>query len=125
MIGESNVPTTSENDMPRQIEELAERDGRYKREAYFFLYRALDYTLKKLKAPRHVTGQELLRGISEFARKEYGPMTKLVFEYWGIARTEDFGNIVFTLVESGLMGKTEEDRIEDFREVYDFDEEFG
>ena len=119
------MPTTSENDMPRQIEELAERDGRYKREAYFFLYRALDYTLKKLKAPRHVTGRELLRGISEFARKEYGPMTKLVFEYWGISRTEDFGNIVFTLVESGLMGKTEEDRIEDFREVYDFDEEFG
>ena len=119
------MPTTSENDMPRQIEELAERDGRYKREAYFFLYRALDYTLKKLKAPRHVTGQELLRGISEYARKEYGPMTKLVFECWGIARTEDFGNIVFSLVEAGLMGKTEEDRIEDFQEVYDFDEEFG
>ena len=116
---------TSTNDRARQIEEVAERDGRYKKEAYFFLYRALDYTLNKLKARRHVTGRELLRGISEYGREQYGPMTKLVFEYWGVTRTEDFGNIVFALVEAGLMGKTEEDRIEDFKDVYDFDEEFG
>ena len=119
------MPKTSTNDRTRQIEELAERDGRYKKEAYFFLYWALDHTLNKLKAPRHVTGQELLRGISEYGRKQYGPMTKLVLEYWGIIRTEDFGNMVFNLVDTVMMGKTEEDRIEDFQDVYDFDEEFG
>ncbi|MFH1007634.1 MAG: Minf_1886 family protein [Candidatus Latescibacterota bacterium] len=119
------MPKVPQNELPSRIEAVSERDGRYRREAYFFLYAALDFTLSKMKAPRHVTGRELLIGISEYARKEYGPMVKLVFECWGISQTEDFGNIVFLLVEAGLMGKTQEDRIEDFRNVYEFDEEFG
>lgn len=112
------------------VEEVAEQDGRYKKEAYFFVYAALEYTIRRLgrrgagKAPSHVTGQELLKGISEYGQDQYGPMTKAVFESWRVRTTMDFGEIVFALVNAGMMGKTPQDSIEDFREVYDFDEEF-
>lgn len=106
------------------IETLAEKSGKYKSEAYLFIFEALEYTLRKLNEHRHIKGQELLQGISEFGRSEYGPMTKTVFEYWGVTKTEDFGRIVFDLVNAELMGKTESDSIEDFKDYYDFDEEF-
>lgn len=103
---------------------IAERYGCYKKEAYYFIFEALNHTLRTIQERRHVTGQELLRGISEYARDEYGPMARIVFEYWGITRTEDFGQAVFHLVEAGLMGKTETDSLDDFKNVFDFEEEF-
>ena len=106
------------------IEKIAEKNGKYKKEAYLFVFEALEYTLRKLKKQRHITGQELLQGISEFGKSEYGPMTKTVFEYWGVTKTEDFGQIVFDLVEAELMGKTESDSMDDFKDGYDFEEEF-
>jgi len=106
------------------LEKIAEKNGKYKKEAYIFIFEALDYTLRKLREHRHVTGRELLHGISEYGRSEYGPMTKTVFEYWGVTKTEDFGRIVFDLVDIGLMGKTETDSIDDFKNAYDFEEEF-
>ena len=107
------------------IEQLAEQSGKYKKEAYLFVFEALDYTLRKLQERRHVTGRELSYGISAYAKAEYGPMAKTVFEYWGITRTEDFGRIVFDLVEAGLMSKTDSDCIDDFKNIYDFEDEFG
>lgn len=106
------------------IEQIAEKNKKYKKEAYLFLFGALEYTLRKVKELRHVTGQELLQGISEYGRSEYGPMTKTVFEYWGVTKTEDFGRIVFNLVDANLMGKTETDSMNDFKDGYDFEEEF-
>ncbi len=108
----------------RRVEELAEQDNRYKKEVFFFVYASLEYTVSHLEKRRHVSGPELLRGISEFGRKQFGPLTKTVFEHWGTRTTLDFGHIVFLLVDAGLMGKTPEDRLEDFTDVYDFDEEF-
>ena len=112
------------------IEGVAEQDGRYKKEAYFFVYDALQYTVEKLgkielpTEQRHISGRDLLLGISEFALDQLGPLTQSVFSHWGIEQTRDFGEIVFNLVESKLMSKTEDDRIEDFTEVYDFADEF-
>jgi len=85
---------------------------------------ALDLTLRKLEKPRHISGRELLEGIKKLAEEEFGPMAKIVFEHWGIKNTEDFGHIVFNLVEAGIMSKTEEDSIEDFKDVFDFTKEF-
>ena len=119
-----------EEDFFKKVEQVAEKDGRYRREAYFFLYSALEYTVErlgkkqKIGKQRHVTGQELLKGISEYGIKQYGPMTQSVFEYWGITSTRDFGEIVFALVNAGLMNRTDEDSLEDFEDVYNFDEEF-
>ena len=112
------------NEAIRLIENIVEKKRTYRKEAYLFLFEALDYTLRKLNEHRHVSGQELLQGISEYAKSEYGPMTKTVFEHWGVTKTEDFGKIVFDLVDVGLMGKTEMDCIDDFKDGYDFEEEF-
>jgi uncharacterized repeat protein (TIGR04138 family) len=73
---------------------------------------------------RHVAGPELLEGVRQYALKEFGPMVLTVFTYWGIGNTEDFGHMVFNLIAVGIFGKTEEDSIEDFRNVFDFKETF-
>jgi len=117
-------------DFLREIEALAERDGRYAREAYLFIYDALQHTVdrtgksSKPRDQRHVSGKELLGGISEYALGQFGPLTLTVFEHWGIRETRDFGEIVFGLVESNLMSKTDQDTVEDFVGVYDFGVEF-
>lgn len=74
---------------------------------------------------RHVSGQQLCRGLKDFAIKQYGLLARTVLSRWGITTTEDFGRIVFAMIEAGLMRKTEDDTLEDFREVFDFDEAFG
>jgi uncharacterized repeat protein (TIGR04138 family) len=88
------------------------------------LYKGAGFTQEKLKRSDHVSGRELLEGIREFGLEQYGPMTLTVFQHWGIRTTEDFGEIVFNLVENGLLKKTEEDSRADFKNVYDFKEVF-
>jgi uncharacterized repeat protein (TIGR04138 family) len=106
------------------LEGILARDPRYAAEAYAFVRAGLDHTVRRLDKPRHVSGQELLDGIREFALAEFGPMTKTVLNGWGIKRTEDVGEIVFNMVETGLLGKTEKDSRADFANGYDFDEAF-
>lgn len=106
------------------IEEIVKEDPRYSSEAYEFVNEALAYTCTKLERPRHVTGQELLQGIREYALKKFGPMARFMINNWGVSRCEDFGRIVFNMVERGLLGKTENDRLEDFNGGYDFEEAF-
>ncbi len=111
------------------LEEILARDTRYARDAYYFMREALDHTqkqqLKTRKAePRHVTGQELLEGIRQFALDQFGPMTLTVLDEWGVRRCEDFGEIVFNMVDAHLLGKTDKDSREDFKGGYDFHEAF-
>jgi uncharacterized repeat protein (TIGR04138 family) len=106
------------------LQTILTRDPRYTAEAYAFVRTGLDYTVRRLEKSRHVSGQELLDGIREFALAEFGPMTKTVLNGWGIHQTEDIGEIVFNMVESGLLGKTEKDSRADFSNGYDFDEAF-
>ena len=106
------------------IEKIVHRDKRYKIDAYNFVLESLNYTVRKFKKSRHVTGKELLEGIKEYAKEQFGPMARTVFEHWGVKTTEDFGNIVFSLVDAKILSKTEQDSIEDFRDVYSFEEVF-
>ena len=90
---------------------------------------ALDHTQKLvLKSGqgklRHVTGQELLGGIRDYALGQFGPMTMTVFEEWGVRSCADFGEIVFNMVEHSLLAKTERDSREDFKDGYDFADAF-
>lgn len=103
---------------------ILQRDPRYTAEAYFFVREALDHIVRKLEAPRHISGQELLDGIREYALAEFGPLAKRVLSEWGINECIDFGHIVFNLVNEGLLGKTDEDSIDDFSGGYDFTEAF-
>ena len=107
-------------DFLQALEKIIAKDSRYKAEAYNFVMSALNYTQAKLKEHRHVTGQELLGGIREYGLEQFGPLTRTVFEYWGVKETEDFGNIVFNLVGANLLGKTDGDSIENFKNGYDF-----
>ena len=91
---------------------------------------ALDYTQKNVvrtakEGIRHVRGPELLDGIRAYGLQLYGPMTLLVFSEWRIESCEDFGEIVFNMVESGLLAKTDQDTREDFKGGYAFDEAFS
>ena len=111
------------------VELILQKDPRYSREAYQFLREALDHTQKaaaqqKKGEPKHVNGQQLLEGIRSYALDQFGPMALMVLNEWGIRRGEDFGEIVFNMVESGLLAKTEEDSREDFKECYNFEEAF-
>ncbi len=107
-----------------KIEKVMEENDQYKFEAYSFVMAALHHTVSKLPKARHITGQELLQGIREYALEQFGPMTRTVLNYWGIMKTVDFGKIVFALVEVGILRKQPEDKIEDFQDVYDFKEAF-
>ena len=112
------------------IRSIREEDPRYSPEAYYFLRQALDFSLKHLEAEdrskslNHISGQELLEGIRLYALEQFGPMSLYIFNKWGIHQCSDFGSIVFNLVESQVLGKTESDSPEDFNEGYDFQTAF-
>src|SRR6266478_4473742 len=111
------------------LDSIIAADSRYHRDAYVFLRDALDFTTKQQKKikgtqVRHVTGPELLDGVRQYALKEFGPMVMTVFDSWGIHSCEDIGHMVFNLIGAGVFGKTDQDSIEDFKNVYDFEEAF-
>jgi uncharacterized repeat protein (TIGR04138 family) len=113
-------------------EKILPHDRRFELAAYFFIYEALNHTQKQLgrdkpdmaPAERHVTGQELLNGIREYALQSFGPLAPTVFHSWGVRRSSDFGELVFNLVEHDLLGKTEGDKREDFANGFDLDAAF-
>ena len=111
------------------LDSIISSDPRYQRDAYVFLRDSLDFTTKQEKkikgvSVRHVSGPQLLDGVRRYALKEFGPMVMTVFDNWGIHSCEDVGNIVFNLISAGVFGKTEDDSIEDFKNVYRFEEAF-
>lgn len=106
------------------IHQICESDPRYRSDAYEFLMEALAFTQKKFKRSKHVCGQELLEGIKDLLIQKFGPLTLLVLKHWGITRTEDFGNIVFNLVDNKVLSKDSEDNIDSFQNGYDFTEVF-
>jgi len=111
-------------DFAFKINGIIKKDNRYDPEAYAFTMSALHYTLSGLKKHKHINGIEFLEGIRRYAIEQYGPMVRTVFEHWGIKTTEDFGEIVFNLIETGLMKKTNEDTKENFKNIYNFKSAF-
>jgi len=123
---------------------LLQRDRRYQRDAYVFVFEALDYAQRVLEMgterasephplgpregdpgpQRHVSGQELCEAVRRYALEQFGYMAKTVLNSWGVRSTGDFGEIVFNLIRIGHMRKTPQDRREDFEDVYDFDTAF-
>ena len=107
-----------------KIEKVMKANRQYKFEAYSFVMAGLHHTVSKLSKSRHITGPELLEGIRDYALDQYGALARTVLNYWGIFKTEDFGKIVFALVEVGVLRKQPEDKLEDFLNVYSFEEAF-
>jgi len=111
---------------------ICKEDPRFDRKAYDFVRLGLDHTVKELRKrdaaradkSRHVSGAELLDGLRVYALDQFGPLTKTVLNAWGVVRCSDFGDIVFNLIEYNVFSKTENDRREDFADLYDFDAAF-
>lgn len=110
------------------VARICARERRYAPEAYLFVHDGLMVTLKRVqdkeKKPRQITGAELAAGLRIHALEQYGPLAMTVLDRWGLRTTRDFGEIVFALLAAGLLGKTPEDKIEDFDDLYDFDAAF-
>jgi uncharacterized repeat protein (TIGR04138 family) len=73
---------------------------------------------------QHVSGQQLCMGLRDFAIDQFGLLALVVLRHWGIHRTEDFGAIVFRMVELDLLRTCPQDSTDDFRSVFQFDDAF-
>jgi len=106
--------------------------GPYPIEAFNFIREGLSYAAERVhgdasetaEEDRHVSGQQLCLGLRDFALERYGLLAPTVLSHWHVHRTDDFGRIVFAMIDAGLMTSTDEDSIEDFRAVFDFGEAF-
>ena len=104
--------------------EMHQKNPRFDRRAYALVLAALNQVVDRLPKRRHITGQELAQGVRDLALDRFGLLARTVLAHWGIRATEDVGDIVFALVEGGVLVKQPQDRIEDFRDVFDFEDAF-
>jgi uncharacterized repeat protein (TIGR04138 family) len=114
------------------MDELILEDARYPLAAFGFLHDALGKAVADVhgqdtppEQSRHVSGQQLCFALRDLAVERWGMLARTVLDRWNIHQTLDFGNMVYLLIEHGYMNKTEEDSIEDFRDVFDFEEAFN
>ncbi|MBA3272697.1 MAG: hypothetical protein H0T11_02340 [Chthoniobacterales bacterium] len=130
------MPPPSDPPTPElSLAEIVDLVGLYPIEAYEFVQQGLSFTVerahgatarpKQQPSPeegvsRHVDGRQLCHGLREYALMNWGMLARTVLSRWNIRRTLDFGRIVFALVDHGHMQKTDDDTVEDFRDVYDF-----
>jgi len=119
--------------------ETVAHSTKYPVEAFLFVHRGLEFTTRDVHgeppddqddehakcSSRHVSGQQLCQGLRDYAAREYGLMARRVLMRWHIHKSEDFGHIVFAMVDAGLMRTTDEDTIADFTDVYDFADAFA
>ena len=78
----------------------------------------------ELNQEKHLTGQELCEAIRLFALNEFGYMARVVLANWGITETGHFGDIVYNMIDVGLMKKSPQDSRSHFDDVYEFGKVF-
>ena len=113
---------------PKSIQQIADELGYYPVEAFQFVSSGCAYAVRRVhgnvkidpKQPQHISGQELCEGLREVALRQWGLLARTVLKRWNITSTLDFGRIVYALIRGGQMDKTENDSLEDFRDVFDF-----
>jgi uncharacterized repeat protein (TIGR04138 family) len=106
------------------MDRLRRRYPCYHETAYIFILSALQFTIDRIGEPRHITGRELVYGSRDLALQRWGLMARSVLEFWGIRSTRDLGEIVFALVDCGVLVKRDDDVIEDFDSLFAFDSDF-
>ena len=117
--------------MKKTIEQIAKEDTRYNIKAVMFVHDGLGKIIQKVReleddrlAPRHITGAELSKGLAQLAAERWGRLARMVLNLWGVKTTRDFGEIVYLMIENEWMTAQETDTIEDFDDVYSFEEVF-
>ena len=135
-MGQEHEPhdTSHDQSAPDGLEErilqIRRRDRRFARQAYYFALDALDFTMvhlgrdRKTGEERHVGGRDLVLGIQELGAEQFAPMAAVVFHRWGVRTTEDFGEVVFNLIDAGLLSRRPSDSRLDFASGIDFEQVF-
>ena len=106
------------------MERIRLREPRFHEHAYLFVLAALEFSQSRLSERRHITGRELAEACRDLALQRYGVLARMVLEYWGITNTAGFGDVVFTLVDLGLLLSQANDTRDDFADVFDFEDAF-
>ena len=118
----------------KKLYEVIKADGRYPPDAFAFLQMGLARAVREVYGenteadedqPHHVSGRQLCNALRDEGKDRWGMLARTVLNKWNIHETLDFGKMVYLLVENDLMQKTEQDSVEDFRDVFGFDEAFG
>ncbi len=100
------------------------RGGAFDERGYLFVLAAIEFLQTRLPSRRHVSGEELAWACRDLARERFGLLARPVLAHWGLMRSGDFGRIVYTLVEVGLLVTQPGDSEEDFQDVFDFESAF-
>ncbi len=111
-----------DDDLWDKLTQIALDDPTYNREAYLFVLNGLNWSFRQLGHRRHLSGQELTECLVAFAQEEFGGLADCVLKEWGIFATRDLGEIVYNLIDEGMMSKEPNDAIEDFDKVLDLEE---
>lgn len=106
------------------MDRIRMREPRFDEHAYLFVLAALEFCQQRLPERRHITGRELAIACRDLALDRFGVLSRLVLEHWGVRSTADLGDVVFTLVDLGLLMSQASDTREEFIGVYDFEEAF-
>ncbi|HEY7894133.1 MAG TPA: Minf_1886 family protein [Gemmatimonadaceae bacterium] len=106
------------------MDRLRARDARYREDAYLFVLAALEYCQARLEERRHISGRELAIAVRDVALEHFGVMARLVLEHWGVRSSADIGEVVFNLVDEGLLISQPTDTRDEFAGVFDFDQAF-
>ena len=116
------------------------QDNRYPVEAYQFVREAMAFaddtvemdeytcdsgvaeeTVAVRSQERHLTGQQLCEAIRRYAMNQFGYMARIVLKNWGIESTSNLGDIVYNMIDAGIMKKSARDRRSHFDDVFTFD----
>lgn len=106
------------------MDRIRAREPRYREGAYLFVLAALEHSQSRLAERRHISGAELAAAVRELALSRFGVMSRQVLEHWGVRSTNDIGEIVFTLVDLGLLISQANDTREEFSGLFDFGQAF-
>ena len=106
------------------MDQIRARETRYHERAYLFVLAALEYCQQRLPERRHIDGRELAFACRDLALDRFGVMARMVLEHWGVTATADIGQLVFTLVDVGLLIRQVSDAQDDFTDVFSFDAAF-
>lgn len=106
------------------MDRIRVRESRFDEKAFLFVLAAIEFCQQRLTERRHLSGRELALGCRDLALERYGVLARSVLEHWGLTSSASIGEVVFALVDVGLLSAQPTDSAADFLDVFDFREAF-
>lgn len=103
------------------LDSLCDSDPSWPYEAYEFVLGAIELASDSLDSGEteiHLSGRQIALAARDLARDWFGLMAPTVFSFWGITTTRHLGDMVFKLIDSGLLTRQEGDKVEDFDNIF-------